>query len=31
MKRGIWKMEGKAYVDGRLVCETELTAAMVDR
>jgi len=30
-KRGICKMDGKAYVDGQLVCEAELTAAMVNR
>ncbi len=30
-KRGICKMDGKALVDGQVVCEAELTAAMVDR
>lgn len=30
-KRGICKMGGKAYVDGALVCEAELTAALVNR
>ena len=30
-KRGICKMEGKALVDGQVVCEAELTAAVVDR
>ncbi len=30
-KRGICKMDGKAYVDGAVVCEAELTAAIVDR
>jgi UDP-3-O-[3-hydroxymyristoyl] N-acetylglucosamine deacetylase/3-hydroxyacyl-[acyl-carrier-protein] dehydratase len=30
-KRGICKMEGQALVDGQLVCQAELTAAMVDR
>jgi 3-hydroxymyristoyl/3-hydroxydecanoyl-(acyl carrier protein) dehydratase len=30
-KRGICKMDGKAFVDGQLVCEAELTAAMVNR
>jgi len=30
-KRGICKMEGLARVDGQVVCEAELTAAIVDR
>lgn len=30
-KRGICKMEGQALVDGQVVCEAELTAALVDR
>jgi UDP-3-O-[3-hydroxymyristoyl] N-acetylglucosamine deacetylase/3-hydroxyacyl-[acyl-carrier-protein] dehydratase len=30
-KRGICKMDGKAFVDGQVVCEAELTAAMVNR
>lgn len=30
-KRGICKMEGQALVDGQVVCQAELTAAMVDR
>ncbi|MDI6740489.1 MAG: bifunctional UDP-3-O-[3-hydroxymyristoyl] N-acetylglucosamine deacetylase/3-hydroxyacyl-ACP dehydratase [Candidatus Edwardsbacteria bacterium] len=30
-KRGFCKMDGKALVDGQVVCEAELTAAMVSR
>ncbi|HAD81650.1 MAG: hypothetical protein A2273_03010 [Candidatus Edwardsbacteria bacterium RifOxyA12_full_54_48] len=30
-KRGICKMEGQAMVDGQVVCEAEMTAAIVDR
>ncbi len=30
-KRGICKMEGQALVDGQVVCEAEMTAAVVDR
>jgi UDP-3-O-[3-hydroxymyristoyl] N-acetylglucosamine deacetylase/3-hydroxyacyl-[acyl-carrier-protein] dehydratase len=30
-KRGICKMEGQALVDGQVVCEAEMTAAIVDR
>jgi UDP-3-O-[3-hydroxymyristoyl] N-acetylglucosamine deacetylase/3-hydroxyacyl-[acyl-carrier-protein] dehydratase len=30
-KRGICKMDGKALVDGQVVCEAQLTAALVDR
>jgi UDP-3-O-[3-hydroxymyristoyl] N-acetylglucosamine deacetylase / 3-hydroxyacyl-[acyl-carrier-protein] dehydratase len=31
LKRNICKMFGKAYVDGKLVCEAELVAALVDK
>ncbi len=31
LKRNICKMYGKAYVDGKLVCEAELVAAVVDK
>ncbi len=31
LKRNICKMVGKAYVDGKLVCEAELVAALVDK
>ncbi len=30
-KLALWKMEAKAYVDGQLVVEADLTAAMVDK
>ncbi len=31
LRRNICKMVGKAYVDGKLVCEAELVAALVDK
>ena len=31
LKRMLWKMEGRAYVDGVLAAEAELTAAVTDR
>jgi UDP-3-O-[3-hydroxymyristoyl] N-acetylglucosamine deacetylase/3-hydroxyacyl-[acyl-carrier-protein] dehydratase len=31
LKRNICKMFGKGYVDGKLVCEAELVAALVDK
>jgi UDP-3-O-[3-hydroxymyristoyl] N-acetylglucosamine deacetylase / 3-hydroxyacyl-[acyl-carrier-protein] dehydratase len=31
LKRNICKMVGKGYVDGKLVCEAELVAALVDK
>lgn len=31
LKRNICKMYGKAFVDGKLVCEAELVAALVDK
>lgn len=31
LKRNICKMYGKAYVEGKLVCEAELVAAVVDK
>ena len=30
-KRNICKMQGKAFVDNKMVCEAELTAAVVDK
>lgn len=30
-KLGLWRMTGRATVDGALACEAELTAAVVDR
>ncbi len=30
-KLALWKMQAKAYVDGQLVVEADLTAAMVDK
>lgn len=31
LKRGICKMQGKGFVDGNLVCEADLVAAMVEK
>ena len=30
-KLKLWKMEGKAYVDGVLAAEAEMTAAIMDK
>ncbi|MCH7781500.1 bifunctional UDP-3-O-[3-hydroxymyristoyl] N-acetylglucosamine deacetylase/3-hydroxyacyl-ACP dehydratase [candidate division KSB1 bacterium] len=30
-RRSVFKMKGEAYVEGKLVCEAELTAVIVDR
>jgi 3-hydroxyacyl-[acyl-carrier-protein] dehydratase len=30
-KLKLWKMEGKAYVDGQLAAEAEMTAAVMNR